>query len=131
MGDFLGSVDLGVGVKPVSVTAGFAGTCAILDSGAVKCWGDNAAGQLGVGDKLDRGDNAGEMGANLASVDLGAGVKATKVVAASASYCALLDNRTVKCWGENNFGQLGLGDILDRGDAPGEMGANLPAVILR
>ena len=30
----------------------------------------------------------------------------------------------------NDFGQLGLGDILHRGNAPGEMGANLPFVDL-
>ena len=31
---------------------------------------------------------------------------------------------SVKCWGFNHYGQLGLGDKNDRGDGPGEMGAS-------
>ena len=29
-----------------------------------------------------------------------------------------------KCWGYNNYGQLGLGDTYKRGDGPGEMGVS-------
>ena len=43
---------------------------------------------------------------------------------------ATLDDKTVKCWGGSFNGQLGDGDILSRGDDPGEMGGNLPAVDL-
>ena len=44
--------------------------------------------------------------------------------------CAILDDKSLKCWGSNYSGQLGLGDTNNRGDAPGEMGDNLPAVDL-
>src|SRR5262245_21110914 len=44
--------------------------------------------------------------------------------------CGILDNGTVKCWGRNQFGQLGLGDVNERGDGPGEMGDSLPTVNL-
>ena len=37
---------------------------------------------------------------------------------------------SVKCWGKNATGQLGLGDVTQRGDDPNEMGTNLGAVSL-
>eukprot|EP00485_Elphidium_margaritaceum_P011658 CAMPEP_0202689790 /NCGR_PEP_ID=MMETSP1385-20130828/4979_1 /ASSEMBLY_ACC=CAM_ASM_000861 /TAXON_ID=933848 /ORGANISM="Elphidium margaritaceum" /LENGTH=55 /DNA_ID=CAMNT_0049344979 /DNA_START=47 /DNA_END=211 /DNA_ORIENTATION=+ len=36
----------------------------------------------------------------------------------------------MKCWGNNDHGQLGYGDENNRGDAANEMGANLPVVNL-
>jgi Uma2 family endonuclease len=33
----------------------------------------------------------------------------------------------VKCWGRNDFGQLGLGDAANRGDDPGDMRLRIPA----
>ena len=44
--------------------------------------------------------------------------------------CAVLDNASLKCWGKNDSGQLGLGDDSTRGDVSGEMGDNLPAISL-
>ena len=42
-----------------------------------------------------------------------------------ASSCVLFDNGSVKCWGHNHRGVLGLGDTDHRGDDTGEMGDNL------
>ncbi len=42
--------------------------------------------------------------------------------------CSVLDNASLKCWGKNDSGQLGLGDDSTRGDVSGEMGDNLPAI---
>lgn len=41
-----------------------------------------------------------------------------------------MDNGTLKCWGGNERGSLGLGDTLDRGVSVGDMGDNLPPVAL-
>jgi alpha-tubulin suppressor-like RCC1 family protein len=128
MGDLLPPVDLGSGRTATAVTAGYDHTCALLDLGDVKCWGANLRGQLGLGDTADRGDQQGEMGTDLPEVDLGG--PAVAVDAGFRFTCALLNNAHVKCWGYNAYGQLGLGDDLNRGDAGGEMGAALPDVNL-
>jgi cysteine-rich repeat protein len=136
MGDNLPAVDLGTDAnlgttnKAKAITAGAYHACALLEGGDVKCWGYNAYGQLGLGDKIYRGDGAVEMGNNLPAVDLGTGVKAKAIAAGHHHNCALLEDGNVKCWGYNAYGQLGLGDASPRGDGPGEMGDNLPAVNL-
>jgi alpha-tubulin suppressor-like RCC1 family protein len=130
MGATLPAVDLGSGVTATAIAAGYSHTCALLSTGAVKCWGYNYDGQLGLGDQNYRGDNPGEMGANLPAVDLGAGVTATAIAAGSNHTCALLSMGAVKCWGYNFHGQLGLGDQDFRGDGPDEMGGSLPSVNL-
>ncbi len=130
LGDALPAVDLGTGRTAVAVSANGSQSCAILDNGQLKCWGDNLFGQLGQGDGTRRGDNAGEMGDALLPINLGTGRTATAVATGRSHTCAILDNGSVKCWGWNLFGQLGLGDTGDRGGAAGQMGDALPAVDL-
>lgn len=130
MGADLPAVDLGNGRTAVAIAAGSRHTCAVLDNGQLKCWGHNAGGQLGLGDTANRGDGPGEMGDNLPAVDLGTGRTAVSVSIGQEYTCAVLDNGSVKCWGANNLGQAGLGDTAVRGNAPGEMGDDLPAVDL-
>jgi hypothetical protein len=55
------------------IAAGDEYSCARLENGTVKCWGLNFYGQLGQGDTSYRGDGPGEMGNNLAPIDLGPG----------------------------------------------------------
>jgi cysteine-rich repeat protein len=116
--------------RVLAIAAGWYHTCAILSGGAVKCWGYNNKGQLGLGDTNARGDQPGEMGKALPTVDLGTGRRALAISSGSYNTCAILDNQTLKCWGTNNSGQLGLGDKDARGDQPAEMGDSLPIVSL-
>ena len=99
-------VTLPLGRKAIDVSAGSYHTCAVLDDGSAKCWGDNGAGQLGDGTTVQR-----LIGA---SVNLGAGRTAVSISAGGSHTCAILDDESVKCWGDNSNGQLGDGTITDR-----------------
>ena len=90
------------------VTAGWQHTCAIIQGGTVQCWGWNNHGQLGRGDTSGRyGNPQNVTGLNGTVISLSAGAYHT---------CAIIQNGTVQCWGDNNRGQLG------RGDTSGEYG---------
>jgi E3 ubiquitin-protein ligase HERC3 len=128
MGDNLLAVNLGAGRTVKQAAVANAQACAILDDNTLKCWGFNGSGQLGLGDTLGRGFQANSMGAALPAVALGAGRTAKFVAGGNNHTCAILDNNTVKCWGVNGFGQLGLGDTIQRGDGANEMGDALPAL---
>ena len=120
MGDNLPSIDLGTGRTATAIAAGNQ-SCALLDNASVKCWGENAQGQLGIDNTNLMGDETGDMGDNLPSIDLGTGRTATAIAAGYFHTCAALDNGAVKCWGDNFYGQLGIGTTDDMGNNTGEM----------
>ncbi|CBJ30978.1 conserved unknown protein [Ectocarpus siliculosus] len=125
MGDNLVAVPVGGTVAEVAL--GEDHTCMLLDSGNVVCFGKNDSGQLGLGDTSTRGQIAGDVGE---AADLGAGLSAVAVALGCRHTCGLLDDGTVKCFGYNNYGQLGQGTTENMGDDAGEMGDDLPAVSL-
>jgi len=107
------------------IACGDSFTCALMVDGAVRCWGANTRGQLGVG------GTANVVRADMAvAVPLGVGRTATQVAAGPAHACAVLDDGAVRCWGANGHGQLGLGHTRDFGDDPGETPDSVPAVDL-
>ena len=112
-------LDLGSGVKVTAISAGAFHTCALFGNGAVKCWGYNGSGQLGLGNTNDVNKPT--------DLPVFEGIaRATAISAGMQHTCALFDNGAVKCWGFNKYWQLGLGDTNNRGGAPNEMGDNLP-----
>ena len=96
------AINLGTGRTATAITAGEMHTCAILDNGTVKCWGWNTNGQLGNGNttNISTPDNA---------INLGTGRTATAITAGRLHTCAILDNKTITCWGSDDRGQLGNG----------------------
>ncbi len=130
LGGNLPFVNLGTGLTATSIATGYYHNCALLNTGAVKCWGQNTYGQLGTGNTTSYGSGANQMGDNLPAVNLGTGKTATKIFAFGYMSCAILNDATTKCWGRNSTYQLGLGDIVNRGTAASQMGDSLPIVIL-
>lgn len=105
-----GDVDLGG--RAVQIDAGWYHTCAVMETGAVRCWGYGAFGQLGYGDITSIGDD--EHPAVAGDVPLGG--RAVQVVAGTYHTCALLDTGVVRCWGRGQWGPLGYGDERNVGD---------------
>ncbi|WP_437951063.1 hypothetical protein WME98_09770 [Sorangium sp. So ce296] len=121
--------DLGAGRRAKSADSGSYHTCAVLDNDELRCWGYNMHGQLGLGDSQNRGDSALEM-VFLSTIPLGTGRTAKAVAAGESHTCVLLDNNQVKCWGLNAGGSLGLGDLNPRGHTTATKPASLPVVQL-
>jgi alpha-tubulin suppressor-like RCC1 family protein len=107
--DFYDVGDLG-GLQ--SISGGFNHTCVLMDNASVRCWGYNAYGQLGYASTQPIGDN--EIPYSAGNVNLVG--NAIQVVAGGHHTCALLDNGFVRCWGLNNYGQLGYGTTENVGD---------------
>jgi alpha-tubulin suppressor-like RCC1 family protein len=89
-----------------SVAVGTFHQCALLTDGTVRCWGSNSDGQVGDGTGgLD--PEAWIRNKPVAAVGL------SNVVSISAGddhTCALLSDGMLRCWGDNTYGQLGMGD---------------------
>lgn len=130
MGNSLAVIDVGSGRTARAISAGFAHTCAVLDNATVKCWGDGTNGRLGYGNQNSLGDGENEMGINLAAVSLGTGRTALAISAGGTHTCAVLDDATLKCWGDGSSGQLGSSNALSVGDDAGEMGESLAVIAL-
>jgi alpha-tubulin suppressor-like RCC1 family protein len=74
---------------PVQVDCGDYTTCAIVEGGAVRCWGRDKSGELGDGGGADRSKSVIVRGVE----------GATSVALASKFACALGSDKKVKCWG--------------------------------
>ena len=132
------------------VAAGGAETCAVLDGGAVDCWGagagvapaavsgvsgavsvsvggDHACALLGSGGVECWGANgAGQLG-SAAPV---AGVRNAVAVAAGAQHtCALIAGGSVECWGANGYGQLGTGTSVGPQSCAGAACSRAPLTV--
>ncbi|MFN2298404.1 MAG: RCC1 domain-containing protein [Anaerolineales bacterium] len=98
-------VDVAGLTNAVAVTAGWKHTCALTASGGVKCWGYNKNGELGNGKSEDSPVPVPVSG-------LKSGV--TMIDAGDDHTCAVGDQGIVRCWGYNEFGQLGDGTRTSR-----------------
>lgn len=131
MGSALPAVELG-GVA-TAVAAGGINSCALLTTGQVKCWGFDAFGVLAQPALVAAGsigDAPGEMGAALPPINLGPGATVRSISMGENNVCVQLTTTEIKCWGDNAFGQLGVGDPDPRGTQLSHMGAKLLSIEL-
>ncbi len=110
----IGSVDNNVHTTPVqvagglsfvSLTAGTAHTCGLTAAGVAYCWGDNSAGELGIGSAGNPQPSPVAVAGGLTFTELSAGNVFTCGVSGGAAYC----------WGSNSDGQIGEGAGISGG----------------
>ncbi len=100
----------------VSVSAGAAHTCAVLEDGSLVCWGEGAHGQLGYGNTTDIGDD--ETPADAGTVRMPHDALVASVSAGDSHTCATLRVGAIVCWGASPNGELGRGSNATMGAAP-------------
>ena len=92
--------------KAVSVATSEHSTCAVLADASVWCWGNNT--NFTLGQATDRVPGVNKPGSMFPIKVPGLG--AVKALASGGNhYCALEDGNVMKCWGDNKYGQLGIG----------------------
>ncbi len=92
-------VDVAGASRVVQLALGFGHSCALRDDGHVDCWGLDAEGELGAlaGLQVTReGFPYSTTPVRIAGVD-----GATSLAAAATSTCAIVGDRSVRCWGDH------------------------------
>jgi len=93
------------GKKIKQVASIYSHVCAISDDDTVWCWGRNSKGQIGDGTQTGK--------LVPTKVDIGDERAVTQIVVGEDHTCVRLDDNAMKCWGENDDGQLGTGTNND------------------
>ena len=73
--------------------------CALMGDGTAKCWGRNDRGQVGNGTSVGPVTSPQQVSGLTTAATLSLGTYHS---------CALLQNGTVQCWGQSDFGQTGV-----------------------
>ncbi len=94
-------------VNATQVAVGGYHTCALLDGGAVECWGWNGEGELGNG---SIGEDTSSFAPQAVS-GFDGNLPVEQIAAGEFHNCALLATDEVRCWGDNGWGQLGDGTV--------------------
>ena len=104
--DRLRPVDVaGLSSGVAAVSAGFDQTCALLEDGAVRCWGQNGTGEIGDGTSALRARPVNVVGLSAGVASISAGYNHT---------CAVTTGGGALCWGANHSGELGDGTTTSR-----------------
>jgi alpha-tubulin suppressor-like RCC1 family protein len=110
-----------------SLAASQEDTCAIVGSGSVYCWGGDYYGELGDGSIGEGGPTPVKVSGIETAVAITLGDWPGDFSYAAGYACALLADGSVRCWGDNELGQLGDGTSGESSRVPVEVSALGPA----
>lgn len=82
----------------VSITSGSDHSCAVINDGTMKCWGQGANGRLG---------NGGTTSSTPVTVDRAGVTGVTAAATTQYATCAIVTGAKVKCWGGDSANELG------------------------
>jgi len=126
----LAAPDVSIGGVATSVRLGRFHGCVTLEGGGARCWGSNTSGELGLGRPADAHVGDDELPSDVPALDFGEPV--ALLAPASHFTCGAGQSGDVKCWGRNEFGQLGQGHTealgLETSSAP--TAADIAAIAL-
>src|SRR5207245_2452407 len=105
----------GLAFTTVSVGGGLGGggfACGITTVGAAYCWGDNIAGELGIGTTTGPQNCfsvSHPQACSTTPVAVAGGLTFRAISAGSGFACGVTTSGAAYCWGANPYGQLGTG----------------------
>lgn len=117
----------GISGSVVALAGGAMHSCAILDTGAMFCWGSNTLGELGTGTASADPSLVAVQATSLTGRDYVALSLGDKFSCAVAPL-RVQQLGTAVCWGQNTNGELGQ-DSLGAGDDVGLAGSNTPLAV--
>jgi alpha-tubulin suppressor-like RCC1 family protein len=103
------------GLRFKQVSAGWGHTCGVTTENLAYCWGDNSAGQLGIGtstgpERCDTDDVVEGIPCSTRPVAVAGGFHFAQIDVGSEYTCAVtVTDRRAYCWGVNGNGELGDG----------------------
>jgi alpha-tubulin suppressor-like RCC1 family protein len=106
----LAPVPVAGGTTFIALSAGFYHTCGIATGGAAYCWGRNSPNELqeSVGGQIGDGTTTSKSSPALVS----GGLLFKSLSAGEVTTCGVTTTGTAYCWGDNEYGQLGTGDVI-------------------
>lgn len=93
-----------------AVAAGDQHSCALICPNQpcnVRCWGDNTVGQLGIGSAGGTSATPSNPVTFPPTPFIPSNPPPVAITAGGLHTCAVMQDNTARCWGDNSFGQIG------------------------